>query len=353
VKHLWPRSPHTRIIAEALHIEEPDLISLLAHAWIFVPCQGYYNYYDHKDETEHHAPHCTGTIIIPKHRLKNYRTADDPSQPVFIDPLRERGRCGNCHNAADVVRKREKRVKEFMEGLTTEFRLHPERRYEISETFTDFGENWSPGQLVPVIRSFSELKSLEKACAKLSPGFSLTRLVKTRHGTVKKKPFRFDAGRFQPGQKIHTPRPQDENNKITRTIAHLCREQSARAIVGLCLICDKLLFSAQYPVKVHATCFTDYQRGRGRGLWYMPVEQRPRRGARATVETLQKHYHWTTRHLLKDEPLSHIAEEFHVSKIAVWKGIKFITEHLPDPQQVPRKFRKRISLLRTPFSDLG
>jgi hypothetical protein len=234
----------------------------------------------------------------------------------------------NCANAVSIIRKREKRVKDFLNSLTEFAKPGSREREQISKLF---GQEWTPGEVIPTIRNFTELSNLEKACLKADRLFSRN----LQWG-----------GLFQPGQKIHTTRPQSQANRQGKSIAHLSREASARAIRGLCLICGNLLFVAQYPSKTHLKCFNEHQRERGRARWYEPLTEKARRGRPPTVENIRKHYTWTIRHFLKGESLESIAKDSNVSKNAVVDGIGFIKNHLPEPEIVAARYRERLTLLR-------
>jgi hypothetical protein len=269
-------------------------------------CYGYPNYYDHKDETLYRAPNCKKGISLRPSRLTEYRTIDD-GVSVFLDAAKKRWRCANCSNAASIVRKRETRVKEFMVELGKLTQAGSPERQVISDVFKKFEFEWSPGQKIPVIRSFAELGKIEKACAELSQKFPLKRSVKTQHGQEVLKPFRFDGGRFQLGRKIHTARPQDEKNKLQRLIGHLCREESAHCIQGICPGCNEFMFSPVL-IKVHEVCgSTKYPNDR-REHWHKLMEQTPP-GTRAERENSRKYYNWFTRHKLWGESLHDIAKD--------------------------------------------
>jgi hypothetical protein len=213
--------------------------------WIPRSCGGYLNYYDHKDKTIYRADKCTKDKGIRARHIGRYKTKDDSSQPPFINQVERTSRCVNCANAIGTIRKREKKVKEFMFELAKATQAGSQERQVISDVFKKLEVEWLPGQSVPVIRSSAELGQIEKACSELSHKFSLKRLVKTKRGEEILKPFRFDGGRFQSGHKISTARPQDENNnKRQRLIGQLCSKASARIVRGLCpfSFCGEIIF---------------------------------------------------------------------------------------------------------------
>jgi hypothetical protein len=161
----------------------------------------------------------------------------------------------------------------------------------------------------------------------------------------------FHPSEFERGvKKRHSGDPRPRSIRYLKSmLAGQCRRRGLpRYVRGLCLICNKLVFSsAGNPPRVHAPCLYDYQRLNGvhTALPAAPLNKRP--GVRPTLENLQRHWAWAIRHRLGGDSLNDIGKEFCIAKRSVADAIDMIMEHLPAPEQVARQYRQRIALIQS------
>jgi hypothetical protein len=250
--------------------------------------------------------HCAGRRPC-KCGKNEIRTIDDGQHP-FLNEAEGKFRCQRCWHAGQIFK-------------------------AVESDLRNFWRRVRPHAPLPNIRRIPQLRAFQKRCY---------RLARAQNFGRSEKSFAYNPALLN-SKRTYKPGPRERNvNHIMGSLAWRAKTSPYAYVKGLCLICDKLIFSyrkTRIP-KTHLKCLQSYQRKHHQSK--ITLVKPRKRGGQLTTEGLAKHWSWAMRYYAGESP-SEIGGG--ITSQSVHEAVQEILKYRPAPDLVLPEFRNRLSLL--------